>query len=430
MDRRAVLSRLPLAFLLVAATAAGSLFTAPASAASAASATFARTGEFSPDAKAAITSQLEKAVQRGDTPGVVALVVDRDGTLYESAAGKADVTRGSAMRTDAIFNIASMTKPVTTVAIMQLFEQGKLGLDDPVSKYLPGFDKLRVLTRFNEADGTFESRPAKRVMTLRHLLTHTSGIGYGFSNPVIAKLQKPGQDEWDLPLLHEPGEKWTYSASTRVLGMIVEKISGMTLEAYFQQHIFQPLGMRDTSFAVPVAKQPRVPAVQQRADGALQQQPAAPLPVTAPVPSRGDGGLYSTAHDYGIFVRMLLNNGKLGSAQILSARSVKLMGQNQIGAIFVQKQPVGIARLTKPFPVGAGHDKFGLGFQIAQQYAGSAPYRSPGSMSWAGIFNTEFWVDPQQHIGGVLMMQMLPFYDDGAIRTLQEFEASVYRGLR
>ena len=221
MDRRAVLSRLPFACLLVAAAAAGSLFSSPALAASAAPATSAGDGTFSPDAKAAITRQLEQAVQRGDTPGVVALVVDRDGTLYEAAAGKADVTRGTPMGTDAIFNIASMTKPVTSVAILQLFEQGKLGLDDPVSKYLPGFDKLQVLTHFNESDGTFESRPAKHVMTLRHLLTHTSGIGYGFSSPIIAKLQKPGQNEWDLPLLHEPGEKWTYGASTRVLAPYV-----------------------------------------------------------------------------------------------------------------------------------------------------------------------------------------------------------------
>jgi CubicO group peptidase (beta-lactamase class C family) len=389
-----------------------------------------RTGELSAESKAAITQKLDQAVQRGDAPGVVALVVDRDGALYEAAAGKADLTRGTPMRTDAIFNIASMTKPVTSVAIMQLYEQGKLQLDDPVSKHLPGFDKLQVITHFDPADGSVQTRPAKHVMTLRHLLTHTSGIGYGFTNPIVLKLQKPNQSEWEIPLLHEPGEKWTYSASTRVLGMVVEKISGMTLEAYFQKNILQPLGMRDTSFAVPLEKQSRVPPVQQRENGKLTQQPAATLPVTAPVPSRGDGGLYSTARDYGRFIRMFLNGGKLGDARILSEKSVKLMGQNQIGAIFVQTQPDARPTLTRPFPLGAGHDKFGLGFQIAQAAPGSAPYRSPGSMSWAGIFNTEFWIDPQQHVGGVLMMQMLPFYDDGAIRALREFEATVYRELR
>jgi CubicO group peptidase (beta-lactamase class C family) len=398
--------------------------------ASNAQAALTRTGELSVESKAAIIEKLERAVQRGDAPGVVALVVDRDGALFEAAAGKADMQRGTPMRADAIFNIASMTKPVTSVAIMQLHEQGKLKLDDPVSKYLPGFDKLQVISHFNEADGTVQARPAKHVMTLRHLLTHTSGIGYGFSSPIITKLQKPNQSEWDLPLLHEPGEKWSYGASTRVLGMIVERISGMPLEDYFQRNILQPLGMRDTSFAVPKEKQSRVPPVQQREGDQLVQQPAPTLPVSPPVPSRGDGGLYSTARDYGRFIRMFLNGGKLGDARILSEQSVKLMGQNHIGAIFVQTQPIGVARLTKPFPLGAGHDKFGLGFQIAQAAPGSAPYRSPGSMSWAGIFNTEFWIDPKQHVGGVLMMQMLPFYDDGAIRALREFEAAVYKELR
>ena len=389
-----------------------------------------RFGQLSADSKAAITQTLDAAVQRGDTAGVVALIVDRDGALYEAAAGNADVTAGIPMRTDAIFNIASMTKPVTSVATMQLYEQGKLKLDDPVSKYLPGFDKLQVITKFNAANGTVESRPAKNTMTLRHLLTHTSGIGYGFSSPIVTRLQKPGQNEWDLPLLHEPGTKWAYGASTRVLGMIVEKVSGMTLEAYFQQNILQPLGMRDTSFAVPAAKKARVPPVQQRDNGTLKQQPAPNVPATPPVPSRGDGGLYSTARDYGCFIRMFLNGGKLGEARILSERTVKLMGENHIGAVIVQQQPVGVPALTKPFPLGAGHDKFGLGFQITQQAPGSAPYRSPGSMSWAGIYNTEFWIDPKQHIGGVLMMQMLPFYDDGAIRTLREFESTAYKALR
>jgi CubicO group peptidase (beta-lactamase class C family) len=216
----------------------------------------------------------------------------------------------------------------------------------------------------------------------------------------------------------------------RVLGMVVEKLSGMTLEAYFQKNILGPLGMRDTSFAVPVEKQSRVPPVQQREGTRLTQQPAPTLPVTPPVPSRGDGGLYSTARDYGRFVRMFLNGGKLGDARILSEKSIKLMGQNHIGAIFVQTQPIGQPTRSKPFPLGAGHDKFGLGFQIAQAAPGSTPYRSPGSMSWAGIFNTEFWIDPQKHVGGVLMMQMLPFYDDGAIRTLREFESTVYKELR
>lgn len=380
------------------------------------------------DATATITRQLEQAVQRGDTTGVVALVVDRDGVVYESAVGKLDVTANQPMTTDALFNIASMTKPVTSVAIMMLVEQGKLSLDDPVSKHLPGFDKLQVMTKFNAADGTYESRPATKTMTVRHLLTHTSGIAYGFTSPALARLQQgTTKNEWEFPLMHEPGEKWTYGASTRVLGLIVEKITGTSLEPWYQEHIFRPLGMKDTSWAVPTEKQARVPPVQRREAAGLQQQPRATLPATPPMPTRGDGGLYSTARDYGLFIRMLLNGGKLGSVRILSEQSVKLMGENHIGGVVVRTQEIGLPALSKPFPLGAGADKFGLGFQLAAKSKDSETYRRPGSMSWAGIYNTEFWIDPEQKIGGVLLMQTLPFYDEGAIRALREFEAAVYR---
>jgi methyl acetate hydrolase len=376
----------------------------------------------SKEATAALTQVLTAAVDRHDTPGVVGLVVDRNGVLFEGAAS---------LPTDAIFNIASMTKPVTSVAIMMLVEQGKLSLDDPVSKYLPGFDNLQVVTKFNEVDGTYETRPAKTVMTVRHLMTHTSGIGYGFSSPIIARLQQGNSKlEWELPLLHDPGEKWTYGASTRVLGLIVEKLSGETLEAFDQEHILGPLGMVDTSYAVPADKQSRLVHVYNHEGGEFMERPSGqPVPTTPTPPFRGDGGLYSTARDYGLFMRMLLNGGHLGKVTILSERSVKLMAANQIGTVIVSQQPVGIPAMTKPFPLGAGHDKFGLGFQIAAQGPDAAKYRRAGSLSWAGIFNTEFWVDPHTGMAGVLLMQYLPFYDDSAIRTLRDFEAAAYKEL-
>jgi methyl acetate hydrolase len=374
----------------------------------------------------ALSRQLDAAVARGDTPGVVALVVDPDGVLYEGSAGKLDDARNLPMAPDAIFRIASMTKPITSVATMMLLEEGKLRLDDPVSRYLTGFEDLRVITAFNATDGSFETRPAKRPMTIRHLLTHTSGIGYAFSSPIVARLQKDtDKREWELPLLHDPGEKWTYGASTAVLGMIVEKVTSVSLEAYFQERIFRPLGMADTSYTVDSDKQPRVPTTHRRTNGVLQERPRSTIVSTPPF--EGDGGLFSTARDYGLFMRMLLNGGRLGSARLLTEKSVRLMGENQIGAIFVEQQPAANPLLTQPFPLGAGRDRFGFGFQIASKDDDNAKYRSSGSLSWAGLYNTEFWIDPRRQVAGVMLMQLLPFYDDGAIRTLRDFERLVYQ---
>jgi methyl acetate hydrolase len=385
---------------------------------------------FSDAAKAAVTRQLNSAVSLGDTPGVVALVVGREGVLYQDAAGKLDVAHDIAMPANAIFAIASMTKPVTSVAIMTLVEAGKIKLDDPVSKYLPGFDNLQVITKFDEKDASYETRPAKRPMTIRHLLTNTSGIAYAFINPIEARLSEATKKNyWELPLVNDPGEKWNYGPSTVVLGMIVEKITGQTLEAYFQEHIFVPLGMTDTSYAVPLAKQSRVATKYSRVDGKLQELPRSPVPATPTPPFHGDCCLYSTAQDYGKFVQMFLNNGELGRAKILSESSVELMGENNIGPIFVELQTPSDESLAKPFPLGAGHDKWGLGFQIASNNPQYANFRSPGSLSWAGIHNTEFWIDPAKHIGAVMMMQVLPFYDEAAIRTLRDFEQLVYQNL-
>jgi methyl acetate hydrolase len=379
---------------------------------------------------AALQQVLVTAVDRQDTPGAVGLVVDKNGVLFEGSAGKSDVANGVPLRTDTIFDIRSMTKPVTSVAAMMLVEQGKLSLEDPVSKYLPGFDKLQIITKFNESDGTYETRLARRVMTVHHLMTHTSGIGYRFSNPITARLQQGNKFDWALPLVHEPGEKWTYGASTRVLGLIVEKLTGETLEAYYQRRIFRPLGMVDTSYAVSADKQSRLAHVYTHEDGSFKEcSLSQPVPTRPTAPFRGDSGLYSTVRDYGLFMRMLLNGGRLGKNRILTDHSVQSMAENQIGTVLVSQQPAGIPALAKPFPLGAGRDKFGLGFQIAAQSEDATKYRRAGSLSWAGLLNTEFWVDPRSGIAGALLMQFLPFYDDGAIRTLRDFEATTYKEL-
>jgi len=269
-------------------------------------------------------------------------------------------------------------------------------------------------------------------MTIRHLLSHTSGIGYTTWSAIAFKIQEKTQkNEWEQPLLSDPGDVWHYSASTRVLGFIVEKVTKTTLEAWYQDHIFKPLGMVDTSFAVAAGKQSRLATQYRRGEGGkLEELPKTPIASTPTPPFRGDGGLYSTVEDYSKFVQMLLNGGTLHGKKILSESSVKMMGENAMGSIFVQLQPDADKQRTKPFPLGAGKDKFGLGFQIASNDPAMKAFRSPGSMSWAGIFNTEFWVDPVKHVGGVHMMQLLPFYDDGAIRALRGFEETVYRELK
>lgn len=378
--------------------------------------------------KTALSEFLSAAVQRGDVPGVVTLVVDREGVIYEGAAGKLDVAHHADMRADAVFRIASMTKPVTSVAAMMLVEAGKLGLDEPVSKYVAGFERPQVLTRFNAADGTYEARPAKRPMTIRHLMTQTSGLGYGWSSPIVSRLtQNIRGKETEIPLLHDPGDTWTYGASTRLLGQVVEKISGEPLDVFFRDRIFGPLRMTDTSYVVPLEKLSRVVTVHQRMDGTLVEQPNASV---QQAPVSGEGGLYSTARDYGAFLQMLLNGGRLHNARLLSATSIGMMGENQIGTIEVEEQPAADPARTRPFPLGAGRDKFGLGFQIAARDERYATLRSPGSLSWAGINNTHFWIDPNRGLAAVVLMQVLPFYDDACIRVLRGFEELVYRHLR
>ncbi len=380
------------------------------------------------DGKAEIAKIAESATARGDVPAVMTMIVNRDGIIYEGAAGKQDVARGVALAPDSIFRIASMTKPVTSVAIMMLVDAGKVGLDDPVSKYLPEFKGRAVIARFNEADASHTTRPAKREITIRHLLTHSSGIGYAFTDPTVKKIvDATKKNEPELALLHDPGEKWTYGASTRVLGWVVEKVSGEKLEVYLQNKIFAPLKMVDTAHAVPESKVSRVVTIHGRKDGKLGESPN---DAKQEFPVRGDGGLYSTARDYSQFVRMLLNGGTLDGAKILSPKAVQMMSAMPAGGPVMQTQPDANPVRTRPFPVGAGRDKFGLGFQATAADLQYAKYRSPGSLSWGGIYNTHFWIDPKKQVAGIVMMQVLPFYDEASLGVLRGVEETVYKHLK
>ncbi|HKE85071.1 MAG TPA: serine hydrolase domain-containing protein [Vicinamibacterales bacterium] len=367
-------------------------------------------------------------IARGDVPGVVAIVVSPDKVLYHEAFGRMNDAKNVPMAKDAIFNIASMTKAVTSVGVMPLVEEGKLGLDDDVSKYLPRLKNPQVFSKVDAKAGTYETRAASRGITIRQLLTHTSGIGYSWSDPSLAVAQKKtgATNDSELPLVNDPGRQWTYGASTRVLGEVIETITAQKIDAYLEVRVLGPLGMRDTTYTVPKEKTVRVVTRHQKADGKITE---IPNPEVIPPTIRGDGGLYSTASDYARFVQMVLNKGHLGGTRILKESTIAEMSKNQIGTVRVRLQPTADPLRSKPYPLGAGEDTWGLGFQIAAPKSPNPSMRSPGSMSWAGINNTFYWIDPQKQVGAVILMQMLPFYDEAAIRTLQGFEERVYKNL-
>jgi methyl acetate hydrolase len=373
-----------------------------------------------------IDEAMRRAVERGDVPGVVVMAADRKRVFYQGAFGVADIGDGRPLRTDSLFRIASMTKAITSTAALQLVEGGRFAIDDPVEKYLPEFAKLSVFEFFDAATGAYRVRPARTSVTVRHLFTHTSGLAYGFTDPTIRDFKpRAGEDYPVGPLLFEPGERWLYSTSTDWLGRLVEKISGLPLEDYFRSRIFMPLGMSDTLYFVPKDKEARLVTVNRRLPGGavVKEENQPPTSGFTPI---GGGGLTSSGSDYLRFTRALLNGGELDGSRILSARSVALMGQNHIGALGVPAQKTAIPARSDDFSfIADGRDKWGLGFLIT---ADAVPgKRSAGSLSWGGINNTYYWLDPSRGITGVILMQFLPFADRKALALYDAFERGTYQ---
>ena len=365
---------------------------------------------------AEIDTLLRSAVEQKRVPLIVAMVADASGIVYEHATGAPK---------DGIFAIASMTKPVTAVAVMQLVESGKVKLEEPASTYVAELRDVRVL------DGSTLRAP-KTPITVRHLLTHTSGFSYEFTRrellglvgkKQLASAAEGGDGFLKAPLLFDPGTRWEYGISIDWLGRLVERVSGQSLEMYFRDRIFRPLGMNDSFFVVPPEKQSRMVAQFQRTpDGGVAEQPAKPMP---PVTFfSGGGGLFSTAPDYMRFVRAMMAGGQLEKVRILSADTVALMGKNQIGTLSMGPTPSLIPQLlVSEATLPGGMDKFGLGFGINSK-AGNT--RGANTMVWAGVFNTFFWIDREKQIGAVLFTHMLPGFDPAPIKLLEEFDASVY----
>jgi CubicO group peptidase (beta-lactamase class C family) len=384
-----------------------------------------RTSAQQSDTAAALGARIGTALERHQIPGAVAIAVTKSRTVYKAAFGVSDISTRRPMTADAIFRIASMTKPVTSVAALQLIERGRISLDAPVSKYLPELSGLSVFESFDSASGAYSVRPVRRPITLRQLLTHTSGLGYNFTSATVRDFKPRDGERYPAgPLLFEPGERWHYGTSTDWVGRLVERISGQKLDAYFADHVFRPLRMRDTFFNVPADKQARLVSIHRKqTDGTFVVQAQAQ---TGPVTEfNGGGGLFSTGDDYARFLRMLLNHGELDGARVLSSASVAMMSRDQLGGKGVPALRTAMPERSADFTfVNDGRDGFGLGFLIS---AAAVPgKRSIGSLSWGGINNTLFWLDPRREVGGILLMQFLPFVDPAALDVLDAFERGIY----
>jgi CubicO group peptidase (beta-lactamase class C family) len=377
-------------------------------------------------AAVALDRELNAIIERKDVPGLVVIAADRKGIVYQGAFGLAEVASGRAMSVDSIFRIASMTKAVTSVALMQLVEEGRVSLDDPAANYFPEFASPMVFESFDPVTHDYKLRPAKTTLTIRHLATHTSGLGYSFTSAIVRDFKPREGENYPVgPLLFEPGTQWIYGTGVDWIGRLVEKLSGKTLEAYFQEKIFGPLKMKDTSFNVPEDKQARLVNLSRRgAEGTFTEQPRqAPRVATR---FNGGGGLYSTTGDYIRFLQMIINQGEFEGVRILSRETVAVMEKNQIGSVGVRALKSALPEQSADFTfVADGRDKWGIGFQITPDAA--VGKRSANSLSWGGIDNTYYWADPTRGVSGVIMMQFLPFADSKALRAYDTFERGVYR---
>jgi len=380
-------------------------------------------------------SLLRKAVEAGDVPGVVAMATDGKQTTYAGGFGKRTLGQPADMSLDTVVWIASMTKAITGMAAMQLVEQGKLDLDSPASKWLPALGKRQVLEGFDK-DGQPKLRAPKRPITLRHLLTHTAGFAYEIWDGSIIQYQQakglPGvttceNAALETPLLFDPGDRWDYGINIDWAGKMVEAVSGKKLGAYFKDHIFGPLGMSDTAFKITPAMRQRLAKIHQRGDdGSLQ-----PLDLEIPQEPEfemGGGGLYSTAGDYLKFVQLFLNRGKADGKQILQPETVALMSKNAMGSSKVVMLKPAIPPLSNDAEFFPGMSKsWGLSFMINDEKAPTG--RSAGSLAWAGLANTYYWIDQSKGVGGVFLTQVLPFADKKSLPLFYDFEKAVYQSL-
>jgi methyl acetate hydrolase len=385
--------------------------------------------------KAQIDQILRQKCEAKEIPGVVAMAATGKEVIYQGAFGKRDLSRDDPMTADSVFWIASMTKAITAAGAMQLVEQGKLSLDEPIGKVLPDLAAPQVLEGF-DANGEPKLRPARKPITLRHLMTHTAGFAYNMWNgDLLQYLEKTGlpavttckNDALKTPLSSDPGTRWEYGTNIDFVGKAVEAASGKRLDAFLRDHLFTPLGMSDTGFKIGESQRKRLVGMHARGeDGSL-----APMPFELeqePEFHMGGGGLYGTAGDYIRFTQMILNKGKGNGNQVLKPETVALMGENHIGELNMTRMNSAIGWATNDVDLYPDMvKKWGLSFLI--NTARTPEGRSPGSLAWAGLANTYYWIDPARDIAGVILMQLLPFADHKCLEAFAGFEKGVYAGL-
>ncbi|MGB1879381.1 MAG: serine hydrolase domain-containing protein [Gammaproteobacteria bacterium] len=381
-----------------------------------------------------IADLLEGAVASGVVPGVVAMAADADGVIHESAHGVTGPERDVAMQTDSVFRIASMTKAITSTAAMLLVERGLLALDEPMKAVAPELGEARVLEGF-APDGAPRTRAPARDITLRHLLTHTSGYSYDLFNAQVGRFMEHAGlpsittcsfDSLRAPLVFDPGSAWEYGIGIDWAGRLVEIVSGQKLGAFLAENLFAPLGMRDTAFELREDMKDRlVDAAARDPEGRLSR-------LEFEFPADGDfqmggGGLYSTAADYLRFTRMLLGGGQLDGQRVLKPETVALMAENSIGEIEVPKFESDNPAMALPVEMFPGQVKrWGLSFLLNTEDVPGG--RGAYSLTWAGVHNTFFWIDPKRSLTAVLMMQLLPANDPQVLSTLVDYELALYAG--
>lgn len=378
---------------------------------------------------------LQAGIARGAAPGAVATVVNKDGIVWQGAAGKRVIDTGVDMSVDTVGAIFSMTKAITGAAAMQLVEQGKLDLDAPAGDICPWLHEAVVLEGFDD-QGQPKTRPPKSPITLRHLLTHTSGLTYEIWNENEVRWREHTNasslftlenDALKIPLAFDPGTQWEYGIGIDWAGKMVEAVSGMALGEYFAAHITGPLGMSDTAFT-------HTPSMQERAAGMHARTPDGSLvsmeipPPENPEFEMGGGGLHGTMGDYGRFIRMILNDGELDGQRVLKAATVQQMCKNHIGNLRVSMLKTRVPPFSNDAEFFPGQEKsWGLTFQINQTAAETG--RPAGTLMWAGLANSFYWIDRKNGIGGAYMSQILPFGDEKSLNLFYDIERTAYQSL-